>query len=218
MPERALKRTLTVWIWYPAVPTPGTAPAPYLPAAWVQARQPVVSVGTFLMQNLSRVQPHAWADASLAADPAPAPVLVMQPGLGPLITDYTTLAEALASQGYVVVGSNPTYSASVGVFQDGRRVFGTPAGNVPDNASPAEAKSILNRLITVWAADDRFILDQLERLNAADPASRFTGRLDLQAVGLLSHSLVRLKRKGSPQSPCTTDGGLKSVVSPPVGV
>lgn len=186
--EPGQKRELTVWIWYPAAPAVNKTAAPYLPASWVQARQAMLGVGAFLTQNLSVVQSHALADAPLATSGSPYPVLVMQPGLGPLVTDYTTLAEALASQGYVVVGSNPTFSANVVVFADGRRVLGTAAGNIPDTASPEEARPLLNRLITVWAADDKFILNQLEGLNRSDPTGRFTGRLNLQAVGIFGHS------------------------------
>lgn len=181
-------RELTGWIWYPAAPASDAAPAPYLPAAWSRARLQGMSVLSFLTQNLAKVQSHALADPPLADSLSPFPVIVMQPGLGPLITDYTTLAEGLASRGYVVVGSNPTYSASVVVFGDGRVARGTPAGNVPDNASPAEAKALLDRLITVWAADDQFVMDQLERLNAADPTGMFTGRLDMQEIGVFGHS------------------------------
>ena len=34
-----------------------------------------------------------------------------------------------------------------------------------------------------------FALDRLERLNASDPSGRFTGRLDMDRVGVLGHSL-----------------------------
>jgi predicted dienelactone hydrolase len=182
------KRRLMVWIWYPAAPASEGLTAPYLPAAWLKARQHGTGLFSFLTQNLSQVRTNSFENARLAPNPTPFPVLVMQPGLGPLITDYSTLAEALASQGYIVVGSNPTYSANIVVFQDGTQVPGTPAGNVPDNASLTEAHTILDRLITVWAADDRFILDQLEQLNASDPSRRFTGKLDMQKVGLFGHS------------------------------
>jgi hypothetical protein len=186
--EPGQKRKLTVFIWYPAASLADQQTAPYLPAAWVGARQPRLIAGSFLLQNLARVQVYALADAQVSETGAPFPVLIMQPGLGPLITDYSTLAEGLASQGYVVVGSNPTYSASMVVFQDGTRVAGTPAGNVPDNASEAEARRMLDSLIEVWAADDRFILDQVEDLNASDPTGRFRGKLDLNAVGIFGHS------------------------------
>lgn len=181
------KRELPVWIWYPTDPAMKGEPAPYLPPEWLRARADG-GVGAFLTQNLTAVQPHAHHYVSLAAKQPRYPVLVMQPGLGPLLSDYTALAEELASHGYIVVGSTPPYSSSVVVFRDGRVVRGTSAGNVPETATPVEAKLILDRLIKVWAADDRFILDQLERLNTAAPNTMFTGRLDLQAVGLLGHS------------------------------
>ena len=181
------KRKLPVWIWYPADPSAKGDPAPYLPPAWLRARADG-GVGALLTQNLTAVRPHAHHHVPLATRQPRYPVLVMQPGLGPLLSDYTALAEELASHGYVVVGSTPPYSASVVVFKDGRVVRGTAAGNVPETATPAEAKVVLEHLINVWAADDRFVLDQLERLNTAPPNTMFTGRLDLQAIGLLGHS------------------------------
>jgi predicted dienelactone hydrolase len=182
------KRELPVWIWYPTDPSAQGEPAPYLPPAWLRAREQDMGAGAFLTQNLAAVRVHAQHHVPIASQQHRYPVLVIQPGLGPLLSDYTALAEELASQGYIVVGSTPTYSASVVVFADGRVVHGTPAANVPETASPAEAKRVLDQLITVWAADDQFVLDQLERLNAADSASMFAGRLDMQAVGVFGHS------------------------------
>ena len=181
------KRKLPVWIWYPADPSAKGEPAPYLPPAWLRARADR-GLGTFLTRNLAAVYSHAHHHVSLSAQQRRYPVLVMQPGLGPLLADYTALAEELASRGYIVVGSTPPYSASVVAFRDGQVVRGTSAGNVPDTATPTEAKRVLGQLIKVWAADDRFILDQLTRLNLASPNTIFTGRLDLRAIGLLGHS------------------------------
>ena len=182
------RRELVVWAWYPALPGSSAGPAaPYLPDNWRQARSQGVA-SALLIQNLATVRGHARADAPLAAGAHPYPVIVMQPGLGPIAGDYTTLAEDLASRGYVVVASTPTYSANVVAFPDGRVVEGSAAATVPDSASPEEAKVMLDRLIGVWAADNRFLMDQLEKLNADDPAGRFTGQLDLTAIGVMGHS------------------------------
>ncbi len=186
------KRELDVWVWYPAAPAAGNAaPAPYLPPAWRAARaqsQQPAALAQLLLQDLSVVQPHAMLGAPLAIAPAPYPVLVLQPGLGPILPDYTTLAEDLASRGYVVVGSTPTYSSAVVVFPDGRVVPGADAANVGDLATPAEAQQILDKLIQVWAADDSFVLNQVTALNQSDPDGRFTGQLDLNHVGFWGHS------------------------------
>jgi len=185
------KRELDVWVWYPAAPAANATAASYLPAAWRAARrqsQQPAALAQFLVQDPAVVHAHAILNAPLASGQATYPVLVLQHGLGPILPDYTTLAEDLASRGYVVVGSTPTYSAAVVAFPDGRVVPGVPAANVPDLASPAEAQKILDALIQVWAADDSFVLTQTAALNHADPDGRFTGHLDLNKVGFWGHS------------------------------
>jgi predicted dienelactone hydrolase len=186
------QRELDVWVWYPAEPVAASAaPAPYLPPAWLAARdegqQPAI-LAQFLLQDLSVVQPHAVQGAPLATAQAIYPVLVLQPGLGPILPDYTTLAEDLASRGYVVAGSTPTYSSALVVFPDGRMAPGTDAASVSDLATPAEAQQTLDRLIQVWAADDSFVLSQMAALNQSDPDGRFAGHLNLNNVGFLGHS------------------------------
>ena len=40
----------------------------------------------------------------------------------------------------------------------------------------------------MWIGDTSFVVSQLERLNAADPSGKFTGRLDMQRLGMFGHS------------------------------
>jgi predicted dienelactone hydrolase len=129
-------------------------------------------------------------DADLSPAEGAYPILLMKSGIGALATDYTTLAEDLASHGYIVVGSDAPHSAFVVVFPDGRVATRTPADHPMEtgNLSPAEKNRRLNQLVDVWSSDTRFELDQLERLNAADPSGRFRGRLDLKAVAVFGHS------------------------------
>jgi predicted dienelactone hydrolase len=183
-------RELLVWAWYPAALTSSAGlPAPYLPEEWRQAmdrsRGPA---SRLLTQNLARVQAHAVAGAPLAPNACPCPVILIEPGLGPSAPDYTTLAEDLASRGYVVFAGTPPYSANAVAFPDGRVIERSDAGTVPDAAPPSQAKVMLDRLVQVWAADNSFVMDRLQALNAADPAGRFTGRLDLRALGVMGHS------------------------------
>jgi len=185
-------RELDVWIWYPALlATTRQAPAPYLPPAWLSAReqtqQPAL-LAHLLSQDLAVVQAHAVLNAALDAEPAPLPVLIFQPGLGPIVPDYTALAEDLASHGYVVVGSTPTYSSAVVAFPDGHVAKGTEAANVSDSATTAEAQQTLDRLVQIWASDNAFVLNQLAVLNQSDPDQRFAGHLDLNRVGVWGHS------------------------------
>ncbi|MGE5222936.1 MAG: alpha/beta hydrolase family protein [Omnitrophica WOR_2 bacterium] len=182
-------RKLNVWIWYPGEQSTSlTAPAPYLPTAWAAALEHNAGAGALLRQNLAHVHSHSILGLRLSTRQAAYPVLLMQPGLGPILPDYTTLCESLASYGYIVVGSTPTGSSSVVVFNDGEIANGTPQGNVPDNASVADTQRILGNLIQVWAEDDRFVLNQVEHLNSTDPTGPFTGHMDLSAVGVMGHS------------------------------
>ncbi len=176
-------RTLAVWIWYP-VERAG-APVPYMPSDWAHAREATRGIGAQLLQAIALIHSHA-TDAVPSSVGAPFPVLVMEPGLGPIIPEYTTLAEDLASRGYVVIGLNPTYSAAITVL-NGQVIADSPRGTIPDDATPERAQQLGDALIAIWAADDRFAIAQANRMNS-DPGSPFAGRLDPHRVGLLGHS------------------------------
>ena len=184
------KRELIVWLWYPAAPKPADINAEYQPKPWRAAneRNQSVLMNKFFTRDIGLVQAHSFLDAEISTVKKAYPVVIMKSGMGALATDYTTLAEDLASQGYVVVGSDAPYSAFVVVFPDGRVATRTPAGNPSEDLPYTERERIANQVIKVWSADTKFELDQLARLNAGEPPGKFRGRLDLQAVGAFGHS------------------------------
>jgi dienelactone hydrolase len=187
--DPASKRKLAVWIWYPAGSTSENTPARYLPGAWQRAREQDMGIGAgFFTQNLSNVHAHAFENVPIADSSRPFPVIVMQPGLGPIASDYTTFAEDLTSRGYVVVASTPAYSANTVAFLDGEVIFRSDRATVPDSAGYDEAKARLDELILTWAADNQFVMDQLQRIDQSDPDGRFTGKLNLSKIGLFGHS------------------------------
>jgi len=112
----------------------------------------------------------------------------MRAGLAALTTDYTALAEDLASHGYVVVGFDAPYRSLIVVFPDGRVIARAPQNNA-DLVSGPQQEQLATNLVQAWSADMRFALDQIERLNASDPSGKFVGRLDMQRVGVFGHSL-----------------------------
>jgi len=112
----------------------------------------------------------------------------MRVGLAALTTDYTALAEDLASHGYVVVGFDAPYRSLIVVFPDGRVIARAPQNNA-DLVSGPQQEQLATNLVQAWSADMRFALDQIERLNASDPSGKFVGRLDMQRVGVFGHSL-----------------------------
>lgn len=183
-------RELLAWIWYPAAPGRREDAAGYLPAAWRKAVENRVGplLATFLTRDLSRVHAHGIGDAAVAQDQRSYPVIFLRAGLAALTTNYTSLAEDLASHGYVVVGFDAPYRSFVVVLPDGTVIARAPRNNAELFAG-AEQQQLAVRLVEAWSADMRFALDRLERLNASDPASLFSGRLDLRRVGVFGHSL-----------------------------
>lgn len=184
-PQPGIKRELVVWAWYPAVRVAGAQPAPYLPSKWAQSSDSQQGLlGQQLFQSNASIQTHSFENAPLATASARYPVLIFEPGLGNIPTQYTTLLEGLASQGYIIFAITPTYSSDVVVFPDGRVADVTSTGNL-DKATNLQAAG--NRLVMVWTQDVIFVMNQLDRLNAA-PGNMWSQRLDLARLGVFGHS------------------------------
>jgi hypothetical protein len=165
------KRELLVWVWYPADVSPRHSTAPYLPANWVIARNKDQGIGQFIEVQFSSIHTHSFEDAPLAAIQSSYPVIIMQPGMGPSIPDYTVPAENLASHGYIVVGINEQHTSNLVVYPDGRIDTRTPQGTIPDKADAITANDDANRIQKTWVADALFVMGRLQSLNA-DPTSR----------------------------------------------
>lgn len=183
-------RELVAWIWYPAAASRRNAPADYLPPAWRAALNQ--RRGWVLNELLNRDEAHVRANSSTDADLSPAqqtyPVVIMRAGLAALSADYTSLAEDLASHGYIVVGIDAPYRSFVVVFPDGRVIDRAPRNNADLLAGSAKEK-LAAQLVQAWTSDMRFAVDSLERLNSSDLTGRFKGRLDLAHLGVFGHSL-----------------------------
>jgi|SRR5579871_587456 len=182
------KRHVLVWIWYPAAPSPSAQPADYQPAPWraALARYSGPLITNFLTRDPAIVRTHSAADPPVSPAQPSYPVVIMRAGGGALTTEFTTLAEDLASHGYIVAGFDAPYRTAVVVLPDGRVIERPPALN-PENLPDADQMRLINRILPMWVEDTRFVVDQLARLNA-DPTGRFTGRLDLQHLGMFGHS------------------------------
>ncbi|MGI5489155.1 hypothetical protein [Microtetraspora malaysiensis] len=177
-------RRLSVWLWYPADRGATGRPAPYAPGAWGGLHFPgPLGLGE---SDFAAVRTHALQDAPVAEGRFP--VVVFEPGLGLAAPQYSTLAENLASHGYLVAGVTPTYSANLTVL-DGRAVPATAAGNPPEletaDLHTGRAAQVGDRLVGVWAADARFAAAQVAVLGRS---GRFTGHVDAARTAYLGHS------------------------------
>ncbi|MGQ0640680.1 MAG: alpha/beta hydrolase family protein [Gemmatimonadaceae bacterium] len=211
-------RELLIRVWYPAKPAPGAQPEPFWGSetqeiATRMAQFMRLPNGSF--DDLARAPSHAYTDAPLANAPAPYPVLIFSHGYIPgLIAQNTAQMEELASHGYVVFSIGHAYETLVNVFPDGRVVpfsqlrlgtFAQGAGKTQEltakygaASDTAEKQATLRRIVAewtvldeslrIWTADTRFVLDELERLNAGTRSSIFAAMLDLKRVGVFGMS------------------------------
>jgi predicted dienelactone hydrolase len=188
-PSPGAKREVVAWIWYPSAAGRSAAPTEYLPAPWrvALALHSGALMSQFLTRDLSRVRTHSTFDPDVSPEKRSYPVVIMRVGGGALIADFTTLAEDLASHGYFVVGFDAPYRTFVVIFPDGR-VVSRPPTNDPENLPADQANRLINRLLTMWTSDTKFVVSQLGRLNAAGPSGKFTGRLEMQRLGMFGHS------------------------------
>lgn len=183
-PQGGSPRRLPVWLWYPAAPAAGAKTAPYTPGAWAGLH--LGGALAWTETGFDDVRVHAVADAPVA--PGLFPVVVLEPGLGFAAPQYTTIAESLASHGYLVVGITPTYSANLTVV-GGTALPATEAGNPRafDTADlhAGRAQDAGNRLVDVWADDARFAATQAAGLQTR---GRFAGHVGTTTTVYIGHS------------------------------
>src|ERR1051326_3067991 len=171
-------RELLVWIWYPAAGDRGTTRSDYIPAELRRphaARAPLLF--RLLTRDASKVRAHSEPNAPLAPARPTYPVLVMRGGASAPVVNYSTLAEDLASHGYVVVAFDAPYRTNLVTFPDGRVIARLPANNPELAFGNPDSARLINGVLSAWTSDIGFVLDRLNRLAAVDAGGRFAGRL-----------------------------------------
>jgi dienelactone hydrolase len=190
-PQPFSKRELIVWIWYPSIKPNSSSTVDYIPKKWSEALN---EKRGFLMNSLfardaAKIHAHSFQDAKISDEQINYPVLLMKSGIGTMATDYTSIAEELASHGYIVVGSDAPYSTWLLRFPDGRLISRTYEGNPGESATISSGSNrILDRLVKIWSDDTHFILNYLEQLNTSDSSNQFFKKLNLNSVGVFGHS------------------------------
>jgi dienelactone hydrolase len=179
------RRSVAVQIWYPAEAETGS-PAPYFPGlerAGAALRESG-EVSALEAAGLRLIRSNSFWQAAAAEEGAPFPVLLLSPGNGTNVEFYSGLAEELASQGYLVVGVNHPYDVPAAALADGRVAgYNRAQWELP----PRQHQHYVQERGEVRVADALFVLDRLSALNQADPL--FAGKLDLERLGFLGHSL-----------------------------
>jgi predicted dienelactone hydrolase len=211
--DASARRELMVQIWYPAKAGSSTASPPSTPPPYPPPRAPYVQDGDELAKAFSRLTPlpqalfrqfkhvttHAVSSAPVADGRPNYPVLLFLQGAIGFRQMNTFQAEALVSQGYIVVALDQPYTAATVVFPDGREVGALPLAQmmplIHQSYSPTAIPPTLNGqrlekgIVPYLAQDVSFTLNQLTVLNQADSKALLTGRLDLVHVGVFGVSL-----------------------------
>jgi len=170
-------REVVARVYYPAVVTDGK-PAPYAEGLEADALTQLTGYPPDVIADY--VQSYAVANVPVSDAAKSYPVVVFTGDVAVIPLMYTSLLEDLASQGYVVLALAHPYSSPFAVFPDGRTAF--PVAN-----ANTDEKAARDQVGAVWAADVRFILDQLSVLNSSD--ALLAGRLDLTKIALVGHGL-----------------------------
>ncbi|MDF6020420.1 alpha/beta hydrolase [Streptomyces sp. JH34] len=178
-------RELMVSLHHPARPGGAGAPAPYMSTE--EARLMLVQRGLEDVVPATAVS-SATTHARLDARPAPGrfPLVLLSPGFGTPRATLTSLAEDLASRGYVVASVDHAYESTGTSFPGGRVL--TCAACDADNATPDEAaaRALRKRVSTGRAADLAFVLD---RLTGNRPAWDHARMIDPRRVAAAGHSI-----------------------------
>jgi len=169
-------REFMVRVWYPARVKPGEKVAP------------LMEHPPFQFSHLSLVKTHAVQDAPVSNAQSIYPVLIFSHGHVGFMEQNLTLMEELASHGYIVCSIAHTYQAIVTVFPDGRVV---PADSALANdylhgKSPTQA--VYAEHLRVWTEDTRFLIDELERIQAGEREGLLVGKLDMDRLGIFGQS------------------------------
>ena len=166
--------------WYPIAPraTGATTGITTHPALLETAYASFTGLPRPLFDNLRLIRTHAVLEAPVARGRRFPVVLFSHGPLGANRSQSIFQLEALASAGFVAIAIDHTGYASTTIFPDGHAV---PAG--PDAAWPVFVDERSTAMLTVWVKDVRFVLDQLEALNARDARDILTDHLDLTRVG-----------------------------------
>lgn len=171
-------RELMVTMWYPTDVKHGTT---------IQYETPGESEGYVAGKHLedylspdslSEVSTHAYLNAPPAGQPHSLPLIVLSPGYTSQRSSMTSLAEDLASHGYVVAAIDHTYETYAIQFSDGRiATCATCAIDDEDTFFP--------KLFQVHAADVSFVLNELTGGKPVWSGSRL---IDATRIGMAGHS------------------------------
>ncbi|MBB2908842.1 putative dienelactone hydrolase [Streptosporangium becharense] len=173
-------RQLMVSLWYPAAKGAGR-PAQYMTDEEAKAFLEGQKVTDVPSEVVSGTRTHAVVEARPAGRKGTLPLVVLSPGFTMSRSSLTSLAEELASRGYVVVGIDHVHE-SYGTSLPGGRLAGCAACKEQE----ADAWEFGDKAVRGRQADVSFVLD---RLLGRHPVWKGARLIDRSRIGMAGHSL-----------------------------
>jgi len=137
--------------------------------------------------GLMSIKTYSIPNKKISKKRDPYPVIILSNAWGTMAQHYTWLAEELASQGFIVVGINHPYIASIVRFPDGRIIKSLTG------IKRKEGKIVYNQWkkeqMETMVQDDKFLLNKLTELNS-DFSCPLYKKMDLNSIGIIGHSFA----------------------------
>ncbi|MEV0285023.1 hypothetical protein AB0H36_13015 [Kribbella sp. NPDC050820] len=198
------QRKLSVWVWHPVAKDVTGRKVQYAPGLWSDLH--LKAPASVFQGPFDTLQDPAFDRVAVA--PGRFPVVVLMPGLGLSAPMYASLAEDIASHGYLVAGVTPTYSADLTVL-DGQKV------EAKEDAQPKDLDEQGDLLVNTWAADARFAGSMVAKQlpNSAEPSvgtayvgHSFGGAAALEACRTTERCAAAVNLDGSPYGEAVSKG------------
>ncbi len=168
-------RQLMVSMYYPAQPGTGS-PAAYMTRAAAEDMLQLKLPGTTIPAEAVS-DTRTWAYSGARPERGKYPLVLLSPGFTMPRTELTSLAEDLASRGYVVALVDHTYENSGTTFPDGQTLTCAICDKPPAGGPGAVAES--------RAKDMSFVIDELTSGRHAS----WRRMIDVRRIGMAGHSL-----------------------------
>ena len=173
-------RPVTVQLWYPAT-TSARARAPYLVERGLGAallHADYYGIDSAALRKWETLKASARIDAPVQLGRYP--LIAFSVGQGVIRANYTTLAEELASHGYIVALVESPLQGFM-LARDGRVIADTTGAL----ARPAALRSAIHG----WSADISFALDRLRNPKLGPAATAVAATIDWSRIGAIGHSV-----------------------------
>ncbi|WP_405698056.1 alpha/beta hydrolase family protein [Streptomyces sp. NBC_01185] len=178
-------RELMVSLYYPARSGRPSATAPYMSTEEARLMLAARELdGIVPADVVSSTSTHAHTGARAARGHFP--LVLLSPGFGTPRATLTSLAEDLASRGYVVASVDHAYESTGTAFPGGRILTCAACDEAEAAPDEAAAREVLRTVSTGRAADLSFVLD---RLTGPRPAWQHSRMIDRHRVAAAGHSI-----------------------------